>query len=268
MSASSFGVETVVCVRHGQTRANALDERLDVDLSGCREEVLNELTAPGRQQMASVRVWLIQGGFAEFGAYRVSSHPRTRESALVINPEAPWQEDSGFDERNWGDLAFLTRGQRIKRYGEAFSKRSDNPYRWTPPGNGERIHAVDSRVRTSLGDLLRLEARSCCLVAHGGSISLIRKNMMGWTVDEYNAQYNARDYTKGMPGDWIPNGGILIFTRRDPHSLRLVEEFSEGWIRQVWPYRDLDSGWQSASQNQDTRGECQNGILSGRQVVA
>jgi hypothetical protein len=89
------------------------------------------------------------------------------------------------------------------------------------------VHARARRVYQKLRDLQGVN--SLIMVSHGGFMVGLRVAIEGWSRADY-----IRNDTQRDPLDWVHNGLVLEYSRKDPYTDELTEGYS--WMRMVCPW--------------------------------
>jgi 2,3-bisphosphoglycerate-dependent phosphoglycerate mutase len=166
-------MSTLILLRHGQSQWN-LENRFTgwTDIS---------LTSAGREDAILAGKSLQDVSFDVVFLSRLIRAKETFECVLQgYGPlEAPVFEDSALNERHYGDLQGLDKGETAKKYGEEQVHLWRRSYSVRPP-NGESLEDCERRAwpffRQYILPYLKA-GKNVLIVAHGNSLKPIIKNL-------------------------------------------------------------------------------------------
>lgn len=171
---------TLVLVRHGLSQWN-----LENRFTGWTDVPLSER---GMQDAATASAVL---GDLAFDVAWTSRLKRANDTLAAIlkgigQEGVRIEKDTALNERHYGDLQGLDKGETIKKHGEEQVKLWRRSYATRPP-NGESIEDCERRavpVFTQYILPLVTEGRTVLVVAHGNSIKPIMRHLEGLREDE------------------------------------------------------------------------------------
>jgi len=163
----------LVMVRHGQSLYN-LENRFTGNLDV-------ELTDLGRQEAQRAGEQLKR---FHFDVAYTSMLKRAQESLTIIlkaigETEIPVYKDAALNERGYGDLQGLNKGDILKQYGEEQFNLWRRSYA-IPPPNGESLKDTETRAIpyfTKEIEAHLMAGKNVLIVAHGNSLRTIIKNL-------------------------------------------------------------------------------------------
>ena len=165
----------LLLIRHAQTVWNR-----DRRYQGWQDSPLSDV---GRAQAESVGRALAQ---EPLKAVYASTLGRARETAEAIAAQhgLTVRTDPDFREMAFGEWEGLCFDDCKAQDPDRFRLWADAPHRFVPPGGGETLEEVRTRVLTGL-DRLRREHddQTVCLVAHGISARLIILDALGLSLE-------------------------------------------------------------------------------------
>ena len=162
----------VYLVRHGLSAANVAGL-----VTGTPEDCLVE---QGVAQAEALRGWLLDAKVTP-EAFYVSHWGRARQTAELLFPEAPWQEDPRLGETYAGTVAEQRLPEFLAGWPDFYSS-NDNLY----PG-GESHLDLNRRVLSFWHEMGRCGLSSLMLVSHSGPISCILQHVLGVGMDHFPA---------------------------------------------------------------------------------
>ena len=162
----------VYLVRHGLSAANVAGL-----VTGTPAD---RLVAQGVVQAEALRGWLQDAGVMP-EAFHVSHWGRARQTAELLFPEAPWQEDPRLGETYAGTVAEQPLPDFLAAWPDFYASNA-NPY----PG-GESHLDLNRRVLSFWHELGRCGLSSVMLVAHSGPISCILQHVLGVEMERFPA---------------------------------------------------------------------------------
>lgn len=173
-------MSSLVLLRHGQSQWN-LENRFtgwtDVDLTPAGEA---DAVLAGKSlqdiRFDEVFVSRLQRAMQTYRAF-VRGHGQT---------SIPLIEDSALNERHYGDLQGLNKGETIKKFGEEQVKLWRRSYSTRPPG-GESIEDCERRTWPFFTQYvlpILSSGRNVLIVAHGNSLRPIIKHLDGLTPED------------------------------------------------------------------------------------
>jgi len=229
----------LVLVRHGESEGNhafALAAQGDLRYFTPGSPFLQRhgsrwrLTARGREQARAAGAWVRQHIGPYFDRYLASEYLRAMETAAYLElPEAHWHCEFYLRERDWGKFDLIPFEQRRREYAEDMRRQSLDRFFWSPP-DGESMATLCLRIDRVLGTLHRECAdKRVILVCHGEVMWAFRVRLERISQQEYQRLDYSRDIL-----DKIHNCHIMHYTRRDPHTGRVVPFV--GWFRSVCPW--------------------------------
>jgi 2,3-bisphosphoglycerate-dependent phosphoglycerate mutase len=181
-SSPDDGIGVLVLVRHGESEFNRQDR-----FTGLRNP---PLTAAGVQEAIDAGRTLQARGFRCDVAF-TSKLERARRSLRLILDEigassAPAFEEAALNERDYGELAGLTRDAARARWGAARVELWRRSYEAAPPG-GESLSMTAARTLPFFEKCvwpLLIQGKRVLVVAHGNSIRSIVMSLDGLTPDQ------------------------------------------------------------------------------------
>ena len=210
--------------RHAQSRWNAgrARQRAGEKRVWKKSEWRNEdrdfgLTDQGRSEIPLAKPFISQLGFEITHHFR-SNLPRVVESTNGLELETVWRSRKNLNERDWGVKARLSIMQGRNLKSAWWRVLQEKPISVRPMGEGESM--LDARARFAKfrqKDLEGLGAGSNVLA--GSSTDLIQ---CAW-ADLAGIGDNDEDW-EFIPR--IPNLSFVIFTRENPHTLKLQPHFT------------------------------------------
>ncbi|MDO8488311.1 MAG: phosphoglycerate mutase family protein [bacterium] len=262
--------QTIVFVRHGQSKANVvLQAEKEGDLSGYTPEYRGlanadmELTETGIQQALAAGAWIrahINEGY--FDGYYVSSFRRAQQTAGYLQlpepeNEAIWNIRDYLREQSWGYFDSLPRHERDELFPQIAEQRQRDRLHLAPLGGESTFDLV---FRTKIGIIQTLyrelvDGRGIA-VSHGNLLWAARIVMEGLTAAMYEELDNIDN-----PLDKMQNCQILQYTRVDPHNPQHVaRNFS--WMRSVCPWDTSLSRneWQEIKRPKFTNAQLLEGV--------
>lgn len=162
----------VYLVRHGLSEANVTGL-----VTGTPADRLVE---QGVVQAEALRGWLHDAGVKP-EAFYVSHWGRARQTAELLFPEAPWQEDLRLGETRAGTVAEQLLTEFLAGWPDFYASNA-NLY----PG-GESHLDLNRRVLSFWHELGRCELSSVMLVSHSGPISCILQYLLGVNMERFPA---------------------------------------------------------------------------------
>ena len=223
-------VADLYLIRHAQSEGNvALGHDADHGRSSLYARQVRErphwlwrLSPEGRRQAAVTGSWLcgeLTGSPTETTLV-TSPHLRAVETAaLLAIPDAQWDLEPEFGEREWGTWADMPAEFQERELGVSAA----HPFDWSPPG-GESMSSLVRRVRAPLDRLLAEAAATAVVVSHADTLRAVRYLLAGHTP------------TDPRVAEPIPNCGVLHFSRLHPLYGTLAPRFR--WSRIHCPWRD------------------------------
>lgn len=239
----------VILIRHGQSEGNLANKlsRTGND-SAFTEEFLARssstwrLTPKGVEQAQAAGAWIRRELGAAFDACLTSEHHRCLQTAAHLElPGVRFAIEPLLRERNWGELEVMTHPERLNRLKEQ-SRHLEEALYWTPPG-GESLITVGLRLAEVLRELGRRHPGGrALLVCHGEVMWAMRVRMAHLSQRAYRELSMSAD-----PREWVHNGQVMHYTRRDPTSGAVGAEF--GWLRSICTSDETrsSSAWQPLS---------------------
>ncbi len=171
---------TLVLVRHGLSQWN-----LENRFTGWTDVPLAER---GAQDAATAAVVLADLSFDIAWTSRLKRANDTLTAILkgISQEEVQIEKDTALNERHYGDLQGLDKGETIKKHGEEQVKLWRRSYATRPP-NGESMEDCERRVTPVFTQyILPLVAvgKTVLVVAHGNSIKPIMRHIEGLGQEE------------------------------------------------------------------------------------
>lgn len=160
----------VYLVRHGLSAANVAGL-----VTGTPAD---RLVKRGEAQAEALRVWLRDAGVVP-EAFYVSHWGRARQTAEMLFPEAPWEEDSRLGETQAGTVAEQPLTEFLVSWPDFYSSHA-NPY----PG-GESHLDLNRRVLSFWTELTGSDLSAVMLVSHSGPISCILQHVLGMGMGHF-----------------------------------------------------------------------------------
>jgi NAD+ kinase len=227
----------LVIVRHGESEGNVANRRSRKgDHSAFTADFLSrhssswKLTPKGVEQAIAAGNWIRQCIAEYFDRYYVSDYVRALHTAALLGlPEAVWFREYYLRERDRGDIDVMSQEMLEQEYAEALKRRKINAFYWRPPG-GESLADLSLRVDRVLGTLDReCSEMKVIKVNHGEVAWISRMRIERFTVQRFMELDASED-----PRDWINNGQVIHYTRREPVNGRIAKYY--GWFRSVCPW--------------------------------
>ena len=251
-SNSSLGsrprMEDVVLVRHGESEGNvAFNRSMAGDHSLYTGEFLERhssfwrLTDRGRAQALTTGAWMREHMRTDFDGHFSSEYLRAMETSALLNvPDARWKPEVMLRERDWGEYDLASQYERRVAFRRYEARRRRESLFWSPPG-GESLAQVVQRVDSVLlFTNRRFESGRVCFVCHGELMWAFRLRFERLTQLQYRQMQ-----ADPQVADRIHNCQVLHYSRRDPNTGELYEDFK--YMRSVCPW-DLslsDSSWRT-----------------------
>jgi len=226
----------LVLVRHGQSEANIFQQMTD----GTAIKIPSEFTSRHDSQMRlsplgsnQARIagrWLKEHNLAEFDKYFVSPHIRTRETAAHLRLGGHWRLDDRWRERDWGELASLSKEEQRQEYANSINLKKQNEWYWKPLGGESMATGVRARF-TAIMDLLYRQTHTDRVigVTHGELIRVAQ-----FVIEQMDpTQFVNMD---ADPAYKVQNTMIVHYTRVNPETGE--EEDSYHWRRAICPWNE------------------------------
>ena len=171
---------TLVLVRHGLSQWN-----LENRFTGWTDVPLSER---GKQDAATASAVLADFHFDVAWTSRLlrANDTLARILAGIGQEGIPVEKDTALNERHYGDLQGLDKGETIQKHGEEQVKLWRRSYATRPP-NGESMEDCERRVNPVFAQyILPLVAagKNVLVVAHGNSIKPIMRSIEGLGQEE------------------------------------------------------------------------------------
>lgn len=171
---------TLTLVRHGLSQWN-----LENRFTGWADVPLSDR---GKQDAATASAVLADMRFDVAWTSRLQRANHTLATILAgIGQEGiPVEKDTALNERHYGDLQGLDKGETIQKHGEEQVKLWRRSYATRPP-NGESMEDCERRVNPVFAQyILPLVAagKNVLVVAHGNSIKPIMRSIEGLGQEE------------------------------------------------------------------------------------
>ena len=208
-------------IRHGQSEGNAaIHLAKHGDDSAYTEKFLRRhsskwrLTDRGIMQARETGEWLRLNTNTMFDHYYVSDYLRAKETAAELGfPNARWQIDFLLNEREYGE---------IDPDSGAYKKDSFH-----------KTNESKTEFYLRIGHIIQKLHRECegervIIVSHGEVMWEFRRQLEQMSperLEELKSSLN--------PLNWIKNGQILHYTRRNPQRYGIVPHFN--WMRSICP---------------------------------
>ena len=225
----------LVLIRHGESEMNAAHTCFERDEPvECLQELrtrpdsLFRLTNAGILQAKIAGDWIRQNFMREkpFDVHLVSGFNRGLETAGYLLPDARWEINMYIHERDWGDMVGIPKAERLEQFADVFDQRKKDPLFPRIP-NGESLAGECARIELVLDYLAReYPGKRVLIVTHGELMWCFR------VVIEKIAPWHFGDMYRDT-SHWIPNCGILHYSRRDP--MTGVMGMHLAWMRTVHP---------------------------------
>ena len=172
---------SLVLIRHGQSLWNAENR-----FTGWRDIGLSDR---GREEARLAAALLMRHGFRCDRAF-TSALSRARESCAIILREmgsaAEMREDAALNERDYGDLTGMEKGEAARRFGAARIVSWRRGFSEAPPG-GESLADTAARVlpfyRGFVAPCLAA-GEDILVVAHGNSLRALIMDLEGLSAEE------------------------------------------------------------------------------------
>ncbi len=165
-------------LRHGQTQYNAT-RRMQGQLD-------TQLSAVGIEQARAAALLMREAGVSKIVS---SDLTRARHTADIIAASLGLEvtEDARLRETHLGDWQGKTH-QEVDSWKEGIRAHWRHHADWAPPGGESRLD-VAKRARPVVDELLQgypqWEGSAVLLVAHGGTISALTSNLLGFELHQY-----------------------------------------------------------------------------------
>ena len=229
----------LVLVRHGAAEGNLAfkesrkgNNALFTSEFMSRHESKWRLTKEGRRQAIETGKWIQENISPFFGAYLTSEYIRALETAALLNfPNAHWEKNGFLRERNFGRLSSLTYEDREKRFSRELEMRKRDAFYWMPP-SGESLADVALRVDYIIGSLQHIDLRpsSAIIVTHFNVMQIFRTRIEGIMQSNFEkALIKVPEELK------IKNGGVIHYTRRNPGTGEVEDQYK--WRRIITPWK-------------------------------
>lgn len=232
--------KNLVIIRHGQSEANIFQAGIDDDGNtimppaefNSRHDSNMRLSPKGSKQARVAGDWLRENGLADFQRFYVSPHTRTRETAGNLHLGGQWRVDDRWRERDWGELAALTKKEQEERFPESMKLKKQNEWYWKPAGGESLATGVRARFTAIMDMLYRKNddgniTDDVVAVAHGELIRVALFVIEQMTPDQWIKMDKDPAYK-------IQNCMIVHYSRVNPHSGEESKNFT--WRRVICPW--------------------------------
>lgn len=246
----------LVLVRHGESEGNFVrDAHKHGDDTYLTQEFRDRpghewrLTPAGVEQAKATGEWIQKYildayGLNCFDQYHYSPHRRTRETAALLGlPAASWTLNRLLREREWGELAPLTRSEHEEKFPDNYKWQQSDPLHWAPPGGESISQVADNRVREVFDSLHRAHdekgEKAFVLVTHGEFMWASRLVLDYMFNEDYMA-------AESDPTQKIHNCQVLHYTRISPEDGSRASYLR--WRRSIcaWQEPNDDGRWEES----------------------
>lgn len=211
----------LVLVRHAESIGNikSVDERARYGVPSHAYA----LTPRGKAQ-AEITGKYLHDRFGEFDIYYVSYYLRSKETMMIMYPEAKVYEDPRLAEGQRGIWHTMTREQIEADFPHEIERRDrEGLYHFRPFG-GENWPDMELRIHSFLGTLSRdYEDQKVLMVVHGHWLILFQRLIHHFSIDEALLRYH-----EAVAG----NASVTIYKGiqvEGKSRLSLVEENLNPW---------------------------------------
>lgn len=225
--------------RHGQSLANEVNTLI---AQGKRSQIQEEfwgisdhaypLTADGISQAKQLQRFLPKLLEGRTVLPVTSSFVRAMHTARIVLPDADWQLEDGFVERDFGDVnKYRGLDDPTQLFGQF--RRSFTDPDFVPFDNGQTFRSVVLRVKRSWEEWRQraqeLEADLLLISCHGETLRALRAIAYGVGLNDYDAKLGGK----------IHNCQIEYFSRRSPNALPIPGH----WHCSLCPPYDSPPEW-------------------------
>jgi broad specificity phosphatase PhoE len=234
--------KNLIIVRHGQSEANVFQSGVDSEGRALkvpaeftsRHDSNMRLSPKGSQQARTAGDWLRAHDLANFERFYVSPHTRTRETAGHLHLGGQWRVDDRWRERDWGELAALSKKQQKERFPESMLLKEQNEWYWKPAGGESLATGVRARFTAIMDMLYRKNddgniADNVVAVAHGELIRVAAFVIEQMTPDQWLRM-------DADPAYKVQNCMVVHYSRTNPHTGEESKNFT--WRRAICPWDD------------------------------
>lgn len=220
--------KTLVFIRHGESQANELYEKIKNNESLTEKSVTHPdrswgLTEKGKNQAHNIgQIFKKNGSEAMiFDRHYVSPYLRTRQTAGLLRLQNPkWELLREIRERSWGDIDSIPTKQFELDYPRNYDLHTKDPLYWTPPGGESLASVAEGRLNSFFSKLHRDNAgENVVCVAHHDIMLCARLVLEHMTDDDFTKKYQSGELN-------LPNASALIYTRSNPYTKELNSKLS------------------------------------------
>ncbi len=237
----------VVFVRHGRSEGNEAKKASQRGNHSFftpafleRHSRTFRLTNKGIKQVKAAVKWLRKNFPRPFDAYYVSDYIRAKESAVHLDfPKAKWEVHVQLRERDKGLMDNISVSEQQKMFAREMHQYEIEPFFAYPAGGGESIAGFCQRLDAGFvePEIRKSNVERVLVVSHGH----VMRGMEFILEDLSHDEFVTRDKSE-RNRDKIRNAQIIWFTRRDPDTNELNQDFVA--VRSVCPWDPKgDYGW-------------------------